>query len=624
MYMICKPSGAGCRARPLDSRRHLATLSLATLSLAALLAGPAHAASNVVLWLESMEASRPPRPERPERVHEWENLNFHLRKARFLNERMRWSVSQTNRIATELMEAETSLRRIKRGRTVIRGLREEGYYSAVDDSFQPFRSYIPERGRLRKPAPLIVYLHGYSPGYHIHAWPGLPPSLIAFAAKHGFYLVAPFGRSNTDFQGIGEQDTLRAIAEMKKRYRIDEDRVILTGHSMGGMGVWTIGAHYPHLFAGLYACAARGDYHFWQNVKREEQPPYKRTLIDAEFGYSLLPNLAQLPILIVHGGDDLIVPTREGRHMADALRAVNSRAIYREYKGANHHIIDDSFKDKVVQRWLLERRREPPAAFNYQTYNTRYTDAYWLTARAFSQNPSPATWAGRVEKNEIVLEASGVTSLIVHRDRMPVAWRKLPIRADKNVAWSYAGAPPPAAPLRGSIKHAFLNPFILVQATTTLRPEIQDRTLWAMQNWYGFAKALPRYTDERRVARATLASHNIFLVGEPEHSALIRRVLANSEVRAEGDAYIVGERRFKREGNGLYILRPSPWNPQHVAVVQLGHRWGEGLPSNHKYDLLPEFIVYTSERDWDGSNSALCAGFFGPNWSIDERSLYVR
>ena len=584
----------------------------------------AHAATNVELWLKSLESSNPPRPERADRQHEWENLNFYLRKARFLNDRVRWSAATTNMIAIELAQAETSLKRVKRGGRIIRGLREEGFHSAIDDSFQPFRSYVPKRGRLRKPAPLVVFLHGYSPGYNIHAWPILPPSLVDFAENHGLYLVAPFGRGNTDFQGIGEEDTLRAIEEMKERYRIDADRVILAGHSMGGMGVWSIGAHYPHLFAGLFACSARGDYYFWKNVKRKDHPPYKQRLIDAEFAHSLLPNLSRIPILIVHGAHDLIIPTREGRHMADAIRTVNSGAIYREYKGANHHIIDRACGDRFVQNWIVERRREPAREFTYQTYSTRYTDAYWLTARAFLRNPAPAQWSARLGKDEIILDAVGVTSLMVHRDRMPATLRGLPIRSKSEVAWSYATAPVPAPPLRGSIKQVFLNPFILVQATTTPNPQIQERALWAMQNWHGFAKALPRYTDETRVARATLAAHNVVLIGEPEQSVLIRRVLANSKVRVEGDHYVVGSRRFKREGNGLYVLRPSPWNAQRLVVVQCGHRWGEGLPFNHKYDLLPEFIVYTAERDWDGSNSALCAGFFSQNWSIDEQSLYVR
>jgi hypothetical protein len=63
-------------------------------------------------------------------------------------------------------------------------------------------------------------------------------------------------------------------------------------------------------------------------------------------------------------------------------------------------------------------------------------------------------------------------------------------------------------------------------------------------------------------------------------------------------------------------LRKSPWNPEKLAVVQCGARWGGGLPRNHKYDMLPGYIVYTRETDEDGSNTALCAGFFDARWRM--------
>ena len=61
-----------------------------------------------------------------------------------------------------------------------------------------------------------------------------------------------------------------------------------------------------------------------------------------------------------------------------------------------------------------------------------------------------------------------------------------------------------------------------------------------------------------------------------------------------------------------------------LAVIQCGLHWGAGLPYNHKYDFLPDYIVYTDERDQDGSNSALCAGFFDKEWALDPGQMYVR
>ena len=123
---------------------------------------------------------------------------------------------------------------------------------------------------------------------------------------------------------------------------------------------------------------------------------------------------------------------------------------------------------------------------------------------------------------------------------------------------------------------------------------------------------------------ARLADHNVFLFGEPEDSALIREVLRESPVGVEADSYRVGTKRFPRKGNGFWVVRPSPWNADRLAVVQCGEPWGEGVAPNHPYDFLPDYIVYLSDADADGSNTALCAGFFDSQWRVNHTLMTLR
>jgi hypothetical protein len=218
-----------------------------------------------------------------------------------------------------------------------------------------------------------------------------------------------------------------------------------------------------------------------------------------------------------------------------------------------------------------------------------------------------------------VVRATNIVSASLDRRLMPAAIRDLLVRSEGT--WLLRDEAPPGlrAPpvLGGPVKHAFLGPFLFVRAGTPPGPDTAARFGEAVLDWQRYAKAPPRMGEEARMSASDLTACHVFLFGEPESSPWIRQVLAASPVTVTGAVYAVGSRTFPRQGNGLIVVRPSPWNPARLAVVQCGRRWGEGLAENHKYDLLPDYIVYSSARDWDGSDRALCAGFFAPDWSID-------
>ena len=111
-------------------------------------------------------------------------------------------------------------------------------------------------------------------------------------------------------------------------------------------------------------------------------------------------------------------------------------------------------------------------------------------------------------------------------------------------------------------------------------------------------------------------AHNLFVFGEPEDSMLVKTILDEGGVTCTRDAFVMGGRRLPRAGNGLWFAGRNPFNRQRAAVVQTGIPWGERLADNHRYDRIPDVIVYTAEADRWGSNVALAAGFIGPDAKI--------
>ena len=72
----------------------------------------------------------------------------------------------------------------------------------------------------------------------------------------GVLLVSPHGCGTTEYRGIGENDVLCVLEEVRKRYRVDDDRVYLTGHSMGGTRAAYLALHHPDQFAAVAPLAA--------------------------------------------------------------------------------------------------------------------------------------------------------------------------------------------------------------------------------------------------------------------------------------------------------------------------------------------------------------------------------
>jgi hypothetical protein len=71
------------------------------------------------------------------------------------------------------------------------------------------------------------------------------------------YSFSPWGRGNYWYEGISETDIWEGIDVLEKVVRVNPRRKYLTGHSMGGYGVWNIGQKTPDTWAalGVYAGA---------------------------------------------------------------------------------------------------------------------------------------------------------------------------------------------------------------------------------------------------------------------------------------------------------------------------------------------------------------------------------
>ncbi len=113
----------------------------------------------------------------------------------------------------------------------------------------PVAVYVPKSYRSDTPAPLMLVLHGTG-----GEGKGLLPLWREWAEKLGMLLVAPTETQRAGGYGFTQRErdiSLSALHWAKREYRVDSDRVFVTGISRGGHLSWDLALRHPDLWAGV-------------------------------------------------------------------------------------------------------------------------------------------------------------------------------------------------------------------------------------------------------------------------------------------------------------------------------------------------------------------------------------
>jgi predicted peptidase len=186
--------------------------------------------------------------------------------------------------------------------------------------------------------PLVLFLHGAGERgsdlakVEIHG----PPKLIAAGQQIPAIVVSPQCPANEWWTADTHLLALeRLLDEIVAKYRVDEDRIYLTGISMGGYGTWALAARQPERFAAAAPICGGGN-----------ALPAGR-------------QLRNLPIWAFHGDADPVVPVAESQRMVDAVRrAGGTLAKITIYPGVGHDSWTQAYEDPALWEWLFAQRRK--------------------------------------------------------------------------------------------------------------------------------------------------------------------------------------------------------------------------------------------------------------------------
>lgn len=130
------------------------------------------------------------------------------------------------------------------------------------------------------------------------------------------------------------------VTQLGNAYRVDQDRVYLTGFSWGGTHTWLIAEQTPWRYAAIV-------------------PISSKATIDP---HQTAATLANMPVYLACGGSDVYF-LQFCEQMNEAFAAAqHPDFVYRVLPGANHFCYAGVYTDPAFWDWLLAKRRRPQPA----------------------------------------------------------------------------------------------------------------------------------------------------------------------------------------------------------------------------------------------------------------------
>jgi len=497
------------------------------------------------------------------------------------------------------------------------------YYSALDGSVQPYAVTLPENYDPSKPTRLYVWMHGRQNNTietefifnQQNARPANPP-----VADQGQIQLDVFGRVNgAGWHWAGEADVFEGITAVKKRFKIDDKRVLLRGFSMGGEGAWHIALHHPDQFVAAEIGAGT-----WS--RRAELPdlkPYQYpTLKIWENMEEWALNGFNLPIAGHDGDRDTQVcclpppppGTQTRGQLESSLRAraqLEREGFQAEGEPDFLHIVGmpDIFLisldtghgtsplvrqrlDAFLKEWG-DKGQVSPDQIHFVTYTTRYNRDYWVTVEALDRQYERTTVsADRLSGGaEYEIATRNVARLSVREmdkaRQVQIDGQKLKLKGAGEVtlektAEGWKVDRKPRVPglhkthgLQGPIDDAFLDPFLLVRPTgEPWNSAVNQQALRSLARfdrlWAKFFRGHPFVKDDKNVTDADMQNYHVVLFGDPGSNQLLARVVSKLPIKWTRETVKLGDKSYPAAEHFPAMIYPNPLNPSKYVVLNTG------------------------------------------------------
>jgi hypothetical protein len=503
------------------------------------------------------------------------------------------------------------------------------FRSKIDGQLLLYKFSLPKNYDAKKKYPLHVHLHAGGGFTWLAYWvTGKPDNSPRSTTNDGAIHISPAGRQHI---GMGEAAILDAIADARKHYAVDEDRIVIGGASWGGTGGFHFATFLPDHFAAAYSLTGGGNY----NV------PVGNGRFDA---YLLPDNLANLPFLLWDTPGD-------GHYKANHAFANALRQRAEKFPGAypnleltdpkgGHGIIDRKLQDEGWDWMNKQVRKRYPKLVVYKTHWLRYDGAYWARIDTMENAGMPARIEAQVSAGTCRVAVDNVDRF--HLDlAAPLVGdaKELQVRINgsdpikaatggdvyfwkTDAKWHVAPARYPKTLIKkrgvsGPIQDAFMqHPVLMVHgngrektAVATMLDDIVNRLISTGDGSGVLRTGFERKADTE-VSDQDIAEKNLLLVGAPRQNRLVAKIAHKLPVSFLEDGVKVGGKEYRGRDVSLVMIHPNPLNPERYVLL-LPAVYAGARPLDY-----PDYVVLQGSKD--GKVRILAKGSFDNHWQIPQ------
>lgn len=342
----------------------------------------------------------------------------------------------------------------------------------------PFALFLPKSYDVDKTRryPMILFLHGAGEGgvdlngVFIHGPCGVASRTPAMLQNLPFIVCSP--QSTQGWSPLMIQTVTSLLRSLPEKYRIDRDRITVTGLSMGGLGSWAALADAPDIYGAAAPICARA----WAEPK------------------ALANALQNRSIWSIVGGADDSAFVNGASIMYTALCSVGADASLTVIPGVGHGVWEQFYNNPIFYHWIARQARP--------------TKEMETQANAFHklQNNGNALVCKEINPNNVASEANGgvATALntigssgyspraAINGDRLGVHWGSDP---DSGSGWNSIEGSPQGwlqVDFKGSQTISEIDVFFVqdnyqapVNPTPTMTFSLYGLTAFQVQYWNG-------------------------------------------------------------------------------------------------------------------------------------------